>query len=140
MPKTTRGRFHTLIWNGDEVQSKIKLEMRQRMALAVEHTRSKVVRNISRPVTKFRGPRGGRVVTNRSKPGEFPKADTGLLMKSINRGVLVDKEFVDGWIGTPLDYGVILELKMNRSFLGRTVREEQNKIARILGKPIPGGK
>jgi len=42
----------------------------------------------------------------------------------------------DGYVGTPLDYGAILELKMNRSFLRRTLDEERPTIMKILRKPI----
>jgi hypothetical protein len=129
-------------WHGKEILKDLTLTMTQRMKLAVELVKSNVVRNISRPVTKGTGPRGGRVITDRSKPGEFPKADTTLLMKSIFGEVKVDRANgnIDGFIGTPLDYGVILELRMNRSFLKRTLDEEQERIKKVLGKSWKGGR
>ncbi len=42
----------------------------------------------------------------------------------------------DGAVGTPLDYGVILELVMDRSFMIRTLNEERDIITRILTGPI----
>lgn len=121
----------------DEVIDRVQMSVEQRVRTATEHLRKTIVDNISTPVTKALGPRSGRVVvTERSKPGEFPRADTTLLMKTI----FDDVEFVDGgWegrVGTPLDYGVFLELKMDRSFLVRTLNEEYDEIERILTGPL----
>ena len=134
---TAAGRSARFEWFLDEVADKVRLTLKQRVTMATEHVKSKVVKNISRPVTKTVGPRGGIVVTNRSKPGEFPKADTTMLMKTIFSNVeVVNKYVVDGFIGTPLDYGVILETRMNRSFLLRTLREEEGAIIRFINGPI----
>ncbi len=109
--------------------------------MATELVHAKVVRNISRPVTKGIGPRGGLRITGRSKPGEYPKADTTQLMKTIFKHFQEDKPGVEaGYIGTPLDYGFILEYKLDRSFLRRTLREENDKVTRILTGPIKGTK
>ena len=124
-------------WFNREVVDKISMTMKGRMMLVTDFLRNKVVKNISRPVTKGTGPRGGRVVTNRSKPGEFPKAETTLLMKTIFGMVRPGgKDVWDGFVGTPQDYGVILELRMNRSFLVRTLNEELPSVRRILTGPI----
>ena len=121
-------------WFIREVSDKITMTMEQRVKLATEHLRDRVVRNISRPVTKGTGPRGGRVVVDRSKPGEFPKADTTQLMKSI----FGETRRQDGYVGTTLDYGLILEVseRLNRSFLVRTLSDETPTIKRILTGPI----
>ena len=123
-------------WFIREVSDKVRLTMRQRVMIATEHVKTKTVKNISRPVTVGVGPRGGRVVTDRSKPGEFPKADTKQLMRSIFSDVGKDKRGWFGIVGTPLDYGLVLETKMDRSFLRRTLREEFSKVKRILTGPI----
>jgi len=124
-------------WFDKKLISKVNLTMKGRMMLATQFLQDKVVKNINRPVTKSTGPRGGRVVTNRSKPGEFPKADTTLLKKTIFSKVIpAGKGIYDGYVGTPLDYGVILELRMKRQFLTRTLREELPTIRRILTGPI----
>ena len=118
------------------------------MLIVVEHLRDTVVRNISVPVVKevvtlTRGPNKGKSltrVTERSVAGEFPRADSTQLYKSIfpavgeeaSAVVQTDKGF-EGYVGTPLDYGMILETRMNREFLGRTLREEIRNIERILG-------
>jgi len=111
------------------------LNLKQRMEIVTEYLRSKTVTNISRPVTKTKGKRGRIVVTNRSKSGEFPKADTTQLLKSIAKDVkVVGRDIVDGYIGTPLDYGLILETskRLNRSFLTRTFREERGRVVQML--------
>ncbi len=124
-------------WFTREVSDRISLSMRERVRVATEMLLSKVVTNISRPVTKGRGPRGGRVVLDRSKSGEFPKAETVTLLKGIFTDVREDTPgIIDGFCGTPHDYGAILETKMNRSFLVRTLREEQDSITQILTGPI----
>ena len=125
-----------LEWFGNEVMAGANLNLKQRMEIVTEYLRSKTVTNISRPVTKTKGKRSGRiVVTNRSKSGEFPKADTTQLLKSIAKDVkVVSQDIVDGYIGTPLDYGLILETskRLNRSFLTRTFREERGRVVQML--------
>jgi len=72
---------------------------------------------------------------SRSKPGEFPRADTTRLMKDIfyrRTGP------TSALVGTSLKYGVKLELKMNRSFLRRTLYEFAPTIRRILTQGVTG--
>lgn len=122
----------------DRVLGKVHVTMRQRVVLVTKLLESRIVQNISRPVTKGTGPRGGRVVTDRSVPGEFPKADTTQLMKTIFSGVRERGRYVDGFVGTPLDYGVVLEVseRLDRSFMVRTLREEIPRIRRVLTRRI----
>ena len=123
-------------WFDKKVVGKIKMTMRSRVLLATKLVESKVIKNISVAVKKETGARGGIVVTQRSAPGEFPRADTTQLLKSIFSTVTSARGVSDGVIGTPLDYGLILELKMNRSFLKRTLNEERSKVMAILSGPI----
>lgn len=132
----------------DRCVNTVSLTLHTRVRLAVEYLRSKIVRNISRPVTKRPYTQrvafvdsAGKVrhknrtlvkVTNRSKPGEFPKADTTTLLKTIFGEVTKDGPSSEGFVGTPLDYGVILELKKDRSFLLRTFNEERETIVRMI--------
>jgi len=119
------------------VNDKVKLTMRHRVRLATSLVKQKVIQNISRPVTKGSGPRGGRVVSNRSLKEEYPKADTTQLLKTIFDEVVETSSGVfDGFIGTPLDYGLILETRMNRSFLVRTLTEQSQVVKRILSGPL----
>jgi hypothetical protein len=142
-PRAMAGRVSrsnvTIQWFGDQVQRNITVGMRSRTRLAAQLLRDRVVVNISRPVTKIKSKSGRTRVdpASRSKPGEFPKADTTRLMKDIyweSRGDLV------AIVGTTLDYGLWLETRMDRSFLRRTLREQQNMIRRILvtGPRLPG--
>ena len=147
--KAARGRRATragqeavrIEWFIKNVSDKVEMSMEQRVKTATEFLRSKVVKNISKPVVKMGGRLGGTIVTERSKPGEFPRADTTQLMKTIfgittkNRGVF------DGYVGTPLDYGLVLEISkpLNRSYLLRTFQEERSKITKILTGPLIGG-
>jgi hypothetical protein len=120
-----------------EVEKDIRLTMTQRLKLAGQITRDQIVRNISRPVRKYKGPRSGRIQVDpasRSKPGEFPKADTTRLRKDIF-WELRGKETVI--VGTTLDYGAILETRMDRSFLRRTVRESERMITNMLVGRLP---
>jgi len=113
------------------------MTMKAKVMQATEYLKSKVVDNISRSVTKGVGPRGGRVVTDRSQAGEFPKAETEQLLRTIFGEVRQAGTGVwDGYIGTPLDYGLILETRMGRSFLKRTRDEERPVLMRMLTGPI----
>ncbi len=123
-------------WFIKNVTNKVELSMKKRVKIATALLYSQTTKNISRPVTKGTGPRGGRVVTDRSKEGEFPKADTTQLMKTLIEDVRQVGGVWTGHVGTPLDYGVILETKMNRSFLVRTLNENRSNITRILTGPI----
>lgn len=132
-------------WYIENVANVIQMTMKERVKLATHFLKNKVVSNISTPVGKAGRSRNskGRFtkarVTERSKPGEFPRADTTQLMKSIFEEVIErNKMVVDGYVGTPLDYGAILEVssKLNRSFIKRTMQEQQNTIKRILTGPL----
>lgn len=136
-------------WFIKEVSTKISLTMQQRVRLATEFLKSKVVRNISRPVTKTviggGQSEGGKSlgsstqVTGRSKYGEFPKADTTQLIKSIFAETIQSSSGAwDGFVGTNLDYGLILEVskRLNRSYLVRSLRENRSEIKRILSGPL----
>ncbi len=127
-----------LEWFDKEVMSKVRMGMQKRVTVAVQYLQTRVVKNISKPVRKI-AISGRVVVTTRSKKGEFPRADTTLLMKTIFTDVKSRGRYiVDGYVGTPLEYGLILETskRLDRSFLMRTLREERSKLARIIGHPI----
>lgn len=122
-------------WFIKEVLNKHKITMRGRMFLAVSLLRDKISKNISRPVTKGKAGR----VTDRSKKGEFPKAETTNLLLTIFGDVRTrSRQIVEGHVGTPVDYGVILETskKLDRSFMVRTLNEELPIIRKILTGPI----
>ena len=143
-------------WFGREVRRNINLGMRDRLRIAGQLLRDRVVTNISRPVVKYGGGRdeAGRFIagarrgkrrvdpTSRSRPGEYPRADTTRLMKDIFFEVQ-SGSFLRGpvaIVGTTLDYGLILEVSMNRSFLRRTLREVAPRLRGIISTPrrFPG--
>lgn len=124
-------------WFTDQVANRLDLTMRDRVRIATERLKSSVVKNISIGVTVGMGPKGGRVVTNRSKPGEFPHAETSQLMRTVFSDVVTERDgSTNGYVGTPLSYGLILETQMERSFLVRTLNEEAANLGLILAAPI----
>jgi len=126
-----------IVWFIENVQKIVMMNMKQRVLYATHLLKDRVVRNISTPVMKGIGPRGGRVVTGRSTAGEFPHAETVQLLKTIFEEVQETSPGVfDGFVGTPLVYGLILETRMNRSFLVRTLYESMDDIRTILSGPI----
>ncbi len=119
--------------NIQTVLSKTKLKVAQRVRIAGQLLRDAVVVNLSRPVRKYTGPRSGRVQVDpesRSKEGEFPRADTTRLMKSIYARHI--PELATSRIGTNLGYGVILEVSLERSFLRRTLREQRRNLLILI--------
>lgn len=117
----------------DKIKNNIVMPMGTRVKLAVEFLKSKVVHNISIPVER----EGNRVV-QRSVPGEFPRADTTMLMKTIFGEVTEKNGVYDGFVGTPLDYGARLELdiSLDRRYLQRTFWECHSQIMDILTGPL----
>jgi hypothetical protein len=120
----------------EDVSKRIDLTLRQRVTIAVNYLQGKIVKNISVPVTKV--VIGKRVrVTERSKPGEFPRADTTQLMKTVFCGVTEDGPgAIMGYVGTPLSYGLELETTKDRRFLTRTLDEERETVVKILTGPV----
>jgi len=74
-------------------------------------------------------------VTVRSLPGQFPRAETTLLLKSI---FWQRKSKLRRWIGTSLDYGLHLEVnpRLDRSFLLRTINENNRFIRRYMQRRV----
>lgn len=116
-------------WFDRQVARNIRIGMTTRLKIAAQMLRDRVVVNISRPVG-----RDGLVVTVRSQPGEFPRLETGRLQKDIFWELDGKLSAV---VGTTLDYGLVLETQMNRSFLRRTFRQMQPSIRRILTRGQP---
>lgn len=115
----------------EQLMRGVTMTARSRLRLAAMILRDRVVVNISRPVVKVRGKRSRRIQVDprsRSKPGEFPHAETTRLMKSIFYQVEGNRAIV----GTPLGYGLILEVKRQRSFLVRTLNEMIPTLRRIM--------
>ena len=118
-------------WFTRRVERSINIGLDRRARLAAQLLRDKIVVNISLPIE--RDDRGDVAV--RSVNREFPRIETGRLMRDI-----FVKRMGPGWyrIGTTLDYGLILETRMNRSFILRTFREMRGQIHRMLITRQPG--
>jgi hypothetical protein len=115
----------------DQKLKQVNLTIAQRVKFATNFLRDKVKANLSRPVRKIKS-RTRTVVdpASRSKKGEFPRADTSRLMKDIF--VAFSDDGMEGRVGTTLKYGLILETKMDRSFLRRTMNEMRHQVIAIL--------
>ena len=112
------------------------LTVAQRVRIAGQFLHDKVKVNLSRPVRKITSRVTKRVTVDRnsrSKPGEFPRADTTRLMKDVFHVHDNDNPLhPSSKIGTTLKYGLLLEVAMNRSFLRRTLNELRSRILQIL--------
>jgi hypothetical protein len=80
--------------------------------------------------------RSGGKTHQASAPGEFPKTDHGVLVASIaiEPGMEISNVFCD--VGTNLDYGRNLELKMNREFLFPSLEQNRSKIEGIIADSV----
>ncbi len=128
----------------DRVMREKTILVANRVKIAGNFLRDMVVANLSRPVRKLQSSYTSQdasgVATkhtrtavdpdSRSKPGEFPRADSTRLMKNIFHHH--DAQRVESRIGTSLKYGLILETRMDRSFLRRTLNEMRYQIVRIV--------
>lgn len=120
-----------------QVHANVSLTLVDRVHLATEYLRTRIIKNISKPVGRDKA---GNVI-ERSKPGEFPRADTTQLMKTIFTDYEDDPEgnWCEGYVATPLDYGLFLELFMDRSYLSRTLYEELDTIEEIIAGKVEHG-
>ncbi len=149
----------TFKWHGDEFLKRTKDELDKRLQTAGAAVQSRVVESLStsgrgaaasakwgrgpiRSKEKMRVGKKKSVYIFRSKPGEPPHAQTGLLMKSIfwqltGRGSVI--------IGTPLKYGRALELgyeKNNllpRPYLVPGLNWSLSRVQAIMTRPFPFG-
>lgn len=127
-------------WYADEVLSKVRLAMKERLRLAAAFVHKKCVSNISKPVVVSKTKDGVRRVVERSTYGEYPRAEFGHLRRTLGHGVTkVDNDWA-GYVSTPLVYGAILELwkPLDRTFMRRTLYEERESVNKILTGPLPG--
>lgn len=133
-------RFNTrLEWFGRRVARNINIGMEARLRATAQLLRDKVVINISIPVVKYKSAITKRTVvdpSSRSRPGEFPRADTTRLMKDVFWEVRPEEQ--SARVGTTLDYGLWLEVRMQRSFLRRTLLEIAPQLGVILASPGGG--
>ena len=121
-------------WHGKDFEAHITRELSRRVKRAVAHVQTKTQKNISRPFrtggsqTRYQPKRAGTA----SVAGEFPRADLGRLRQNVFMQMTGK---LTGMVGTPLEYGLILETKLDRSFLERTLNEELGTIKKIITTP-----
>jgi hypothetical protein len=123
----------------DRVAGKILKTTRERVQEAASFLKDTIIDNISTSVDYGVNTKGNLIVTRRSKPGEYPRAEVTRLMQSIFfRTKEVSPGVFEGTVGTTSDYGAILEFseKLDRSFLRRTMNEKRFVIIGILTRPI----
>lgn len=119
----------------DNIHNEIELPLKKRAMIAVEYLKTTIIRNISKSVGRATNQAGHVYITERSLPGEFPRAETTQLLKTIfSEFAEVRPGVYEGFVGTPLNYGLILEtsLKLDRRFLSRTLEEEYDTIVEII--------
>jgi hypothetical protein len=117
----------------DQVLTAKHRTLSQRVRIAGNFLQDRVVANLSRPVYKYRSSRTGRntvAADSRSKPGEFPRADTTRLLKDIFHQH--DPDTATSRVGTTLLYGLVLETQLDRSFLRRTLNEMRAQLILII--------
>ena len=125
-------------WFDQQLMQGVEMTTRKRVSFAAQWLRDRIVINISRPVRKIRGgkSKSGKTKTqvdreSRSKPGEFPKADTTRLMKDVFWQKTHGGSTAQ--VGVTLDYGLYLEVFMDRSFILKTFNQEHAMLSKILG-------
>jgi hypothetical protein len=125
-------------WFGQQIIEGLEIEFDKRLETVGQLLRDKVVANISLPVERSET---GRVI-QRSIRGEFPRAETTRLMKDIfwektsRAAALRPGGSLGVTVGTTLDYGLYLEVNLDRSFLRRTLEEERETVERILTRRV----
>lgn len=137
MSKIRTGKTEaTVVWNGEKLEKILELEFSKRIKLATQLVKDQVKLNLNRSVLKYKGPISKKIRVlpeSRSRPGEFPRKETGDLQKNIF-GETPRPDW--GVVGTTYGYGLLLETQMNRSYLRRTLLEMQPKIRQILVKTV----
>ena len=132
-------------WNSQAVMGPAIRAVIARMKLSGEHLKNAHIMNLSAPVTKIkrkrrrttsRGTKGSSYTyvdpTSRSKPGEYPRADTGELRRNTFSDVEVQGPIVTLIVGTSKKYGERLETKMDRKGLRSTLLEELGTVNQIM--------
>jgi len=136
---TAGKRAVQLEWFSDFVSERITLSMMERVKLASILVQSRVIHNISIPVVSKITSTGKRRVIARSKPGEYPRAETTNLLKNIFLEVeRVGRWSCEGRIGTKVNYGIILERsdRLRRKYLVKTLNEQRARVMKILTGPL----
>jgi len=113
-------------------------QMKNRMTRACQKVQGKAVDLIRNPSSGGRTYKRGGVTHMASPPGAPPNADTGQLMKSI--AYQVSGDGTEGVIGTPLTYGLLLEMGTSRMaprpWLQPALDQSRDEVKKILGERL----
>jgi len=96
--------------------------------------KTKLQLNISVPVGISTGPRGG-IVKERSKPGEYPRTDSGELLRSIHYMVRRTVRGPEGAVWSTAGHANPLEFGLQRKLFRATYLECLPLIRLILTRP-----
>ena len=133
-----------LQWNGDGASEYVRQRAAQFLTLAATEVVRRAKELLSVPGTAVRsrttrhGRKGSRITgAVRSRPGEPPRKQTGQLRASVTHAVDPDKLTVR--IGSPLKYGMYLELGTKRGllprpWLRRALAESRTKVDALLAQ------
>lgn len=97
---------------------------------------------LSKPVVAVRTRAGGRRVTGRSSPGEYPRADTGMLRNAITiapkttLAEVMRTAHIQVGIRRRAWYGAYLEVVYQRLGLSHTIRNMLPQLQAIAGMPL----
>ena len=97
---------------------------------------------LSKPVVAVRTRTGGRRVTGRSSPGEYPRADTGMLRNAITiapkttLAEVMRTAHIQVGIRRRAWYGAYLEVVYQRLGLSHTIRNMLPQLQAIAGMPL----
>ena len=118
-------------WYGDQASDHVRKRAAEflEMAAIVIERQAKRLLNVEGS-GRVRGKKVGPIV--RSKPGEPPRKQTGLLHDSITHEL--DDRALIARVGTNRFYGKILETKLNRVFLQRAVDDMKGRVNEILAR------
>lgn len=111
-------------------------EVLVKSAMVVENTAKKKIQSGTRTGKSYKRGRSGRRGT-RSAPKEYPKTDTGSLVRSIRTE---NKDFLEKTIGSTVKHGAFLELGTSnmeaRPWLEPSLESNQNLISAAINKSI----
>ena len=96
-----------------------------------------IKQDLSVPVEIVTGPRGGRIVI-RSKPGEHPRKETGLLQSQVNHQVERDGVNSTLIVFDPVYYSPYLDPGLNRPIVTGIDERFEDRVAEIVAQAISG--
>lgn len=139
------GKGVAVRWNSGMVTKELIVGLTKRMKLLGDHLQNAHMRALSSPVSKSRkkrrrttsrGTKGSSYTyadpTSRSRPGQYPKLETGNLRDNTFNDVKVDAAGIVLKFGTTVKYGERLETKMDRKGLRSTMLAHVPDIRKIL--------